>query len=277
MYGPHIAQLYASTRVHEQIHSLGHFFKGTDTLDLKLNLASANYELTYSIPHVVDYFGPNASHTWDQIAAHEEELQAILLGYLNANDRVTIYGEPSANRDLRVPVISFTAEGMKSQQLVEEVEARSPYGFRSGHMYSHRLLTDVFGLDDVDDGIVRVSLLHYNTSELPLLVYPAYADDCRGGNERPGQGSTGGNGFGMIAVVAVYTSGRPYVTYYSQRYPEQLHIPTSTAQRNASHKKHAHQNQLNIIQSNRIVDRAERAHVVQATPNDIHPYFPVCS
>lgn len=165
MYGPHIAQLYASRRVHDQINSLGHFFKGTDTLDLKLNLASANYELTQTIPRVVEYFGVNPSATWEHIADHEEKLQAILLDYLNRNSRVTVYGEPSASKSVRVPVISFRVDGMKSQGLVEEVERRSRFGFRSGHMYSHRLVREVLGIEDVEDGVVRVSMLHYNTGK----------------------------------------------------------------------------------------------------------------
>lgn len=154
--------------MHDQINPLGHFFKGTETLDLKLNLASANYELTNSIPRVVEYFGPNPTATWEQIADYEEKLQAILLDYLRSHPKVTIYGEPSPSKELRVPVISFSVSGVKSQGLVEEVEKRSSYGFRSGHMYSYRLLKEVLGLSDVEDGVVRVSLLHYNTGEFSL-------------------------------------------------------------------------------------------------------------
>jgi selenocysteine lyase/cysteine desulfurase len=163
VYGPHLAQLYASQRIHDQVQSLAHFFKPTNTLDLKLNLASANYELTQSIPAVVEYFGPKSNKTWTEMAAHEERLQRILLDFLAANDRITVIGEPSSSKDLRVPVISFTVRGVGSQQLVEAVERRSAYGFRSGHMYSHRLLAEVCGLADVEDGVVRVSFLHYNT------------------------------------------------------------------------------------------------------------------
>ncbi|EHA25555.1 hypothetical protein ASPNIDRAFT_42079 [Aspergillus niger ATCC 1015] len=171
VYGPHIAQLYAASRIHDQINPLCHYFKSTETLDLKLNLASANYELTQSIPRVLEYFGSDFSATWDEIATYEEKLQKILLDFLRSNDRVTIHGEPSENKDLRVPVISFTVKGIKSQALVEEVEKRSPFGFRSGHMYSHRLLKDIIGLDDVEDGVVRISMLHYNTEqEITSLV-----------------------------------------------------------------------------------------------------------
>ncbi|KAE8146619.1 pyridoxal phosphate-dependent transferase [Aspergillus avenaceus] len=165
VYGPHISQLYASSRVHDQLYSLGHFFKGNETLDLMLNLASANYELVQSIPHVVEYFGPDISATWEQIADHEEKLQKILLDFLNSTGRATVYGQRSADKDIRVPVISFTVQGAKSQALVDEVEKRSSYGFRSGHMYSHRLIKDIMGLDDVEDGVVRISMLHYNTEE----------------------------------------------------------------------------------------------------------------
>lgn len=165
MYGPHLAQLYASSRIHDEIQSLAHFFKPTNTLDLKLNLASANYELTQSIPAVVEYFGPNPSKTWAEMAAHEERLQQILLHFLTSDDRISVVGEPSSSQELRVPVLSFTVRGVGSQQLVEAVEGRSAYGFRSGHMYSHRLLKDVCGLADVEDGVVRVSFLHYNTGE----------------------------------------------------------------------------------------------------------------
>ncbi|OQD99721.1 hypothetical protein PENVUL_c062G06457 [Penicillium vulpinum] len=165
VYGPHLAQLYASSRVHDQIQSLGHFFKRTDTLDLKLNLASANYELTQSIPQVVEYFGSEPSATWAQMAEHEERLQQILLEFLASNSRTDVIGEPTASKELRVPVISFIVQGVDSQRIVEEVERRSAFGFRSGHMYSHRRLADVCGLDDVEDGVVRVSFLHYNTGQ----------------------------------------------------------------------------------------------------------------
>jgi len=48
--------------------------------------------------------------------------------------------------------------GVGSQQLVEAVERRSVYGFRSGHMYSHLLLKEV---EDVKDGVVRVSFFFF--------------------------------------------------------------------------------------------------------------------
>ena len=36
-------------------------------------------------------------------------------------------------------------------------------GIRFGHFYSHRLLSQLD--DDPDDGVIRISLVHYNTLE----------------------------------------------------------------------------------------------------------------
>lgn len=162
LYGPHIASLYASSAAQKLMRSLGHFFKSTDGLENKLGMAAANYELTASIPEVCAYLQKTP---WDQIAAHEEKLQGVLIDYLNSKpDIYKIYGEPVASKEKRVPVISFTVQGRKSKDVVDAIEAKSNFACRWGAFYSNRLCEDVLGLDPVD-GVVRVSLLHYNTEE----------------------------------------------------------------------------------------------------------------
>ncbi len=161
VYGPHIACLYASKSAQKHLRTLGHFFKPTDTLENLLGLAAANYELTASIPEVVKYL---AQTPWDEIAKYEEKLQGILIDYLNSKSEIQIWGEPVADREKRVPVISWTVKGRSSRQIVEAVEAKSNFGFRWGAFYSNRLVKEVLGLDPVD-GIIRVSLVHYNTEE----------------------------------------------------------------------------------------------------------------
>ena len=162
VYGPHISSLYASKSAQKHLRTLGHFFKPTNTLENLLGLAAANYELTAAIPYVVDYL---KTVPWDEIATYEERLQAILIDYLNSKpDTIQIWGEPVADKSKRVPVISFTVKGRNSRDIVEAIEAKSDYGCRWGSFYSNRLCGEVMGLDAVD-GVVRVSLLHYNTGE----------------------------------------------------------------------------------------------------------------
>jgi selenocysteine lyase/cysteine desulfurase len=163
LYGPHLASLYASKAAQRHLRTLGHFFKGSSTLEDLLGLAAANYELTASIPDVCRYL---ESVPWEATARYEERLQGILLDYLLSKPEVfQIYGEPDADRAKRVPVVSFTVKDRKSKDIVDAIEARSNYGCRWGSFYSNRLAEKVLGIDPID-GVVRVSLLHYNTGML---------------------------------------------------------------------------------------------------------------
>lgn len=170
VYGPHIAMLYAKQSSQSKLQSLGHYFKGSASLEDKLGLAAANYELTASVPKVCEYL---SRIPWQAIASHEEKLQGILIDYLNSRSDVKIWGEPVADAAKRVPVISWTVDGRSSKDIVEAVEAQSDFGFRWGAFYSNRLVQEVLGLDPVD-GVVRVSLVHYNTGKVLMHVTVNY-------------------------------------------------------------------------------------------------------
>jgi len=161
VYGPHIAMLYAREAVQDQLESLGHFFHPAD-LEHKLGLAAANYEAVQAIPEIVGYLGGEGSGgSFEQIAAHEERLAEALLGYLRGRGDVMILGEKESDSAKRVPTVSFLIEGKNSQEVVETVERKSDFGFRWGHFYSKRLVEEVLGCGE--DGVIRVSMVHYNT------------------------------------------------------------------------------------------------------------------
>jgi selenocysteine lyase/cysteine desulfurase len=163
-----MAVMYARKSVHERLASLGHFFKTRSTLDELLGLGGASYELAASIPQVCKYL---SQIPWKTIASYEEDLQQLLLGYLRSDpEQFQIYGEPSADAAKRVPVISFTVKGWTSKSLVETIEKTHPYGFRFGSFYSNRLVEEVLGLNP-DDGIIRVSLVHYNTRGFTRICF----------------------------------------------------------------------------------------------------------
>ncbi|KAL9098388.1 MAG: hypothetical protein Q9163_005943 [Psora crenata] len=162
VYGPHIAILYASPSAKATLGTLAHYFNSGDSLSTKLGLASASYELVAALPSVLEYFGEDRRTMWAAIAAHEERLQRMLLQYLRGREDVTIYGSKEADKATRVPVVSFTVQGRSSRDVVEEVEKRSNFGCRCGHFYSKRLVDEILGLVE-RDGVVRVSMVHYNT------------------------------------------------------------------------------------------------------------------
>ncbi|KAH7010512.1 pyridoxal phosphate-dependent transferase [Ilyonectria destructans] len=163
VYGPHISLLYGSRAAQAQLESLGHYFNLSGSLMHKLELAAASYELTQSIIPLVAYFGEDVKQTWAAIAEHEEKLQKRLIDYLVSRPDIVIYGETSTKSSARLPTVSFTVQGRSSQSVVEAVEVISDVGIRWGHFFSKRLAEKILGLDD--DGVVRVSLVHYNTVE----------------------------------------------------------------------------------------------------------------
>ncbi|KAI1394981.1 PLP-dependent transferase [Hypoxylon fuscum] len=164
VFGPHIAMIYGSRKAQEQMHSLGHWFHTHETLEKKISLGSGYYELVQSIAPIVSYLGPHTSSEWASISSQESLLQSTLLNYLNAKpDTITVYGERSADARLRLPVISFKVHGWDSRELVETLERTTNYGFRWGAFYSNGLVNEYLGLES--DGVVRVSMAHYNTVE----------------------------------------------------------------------------------------------------------------
>ena len=171
IYGPHISMLYASPAGLKAVTSLGHHFNRHDTLEDKLGLAGSCYELASSIPSIISYFGPTPADAWAAIEKHEHELQSTLLEYLNGRTDVTICGEKDSDTKKRVSTVSFLVKGWKSQDVVEAIDKASngEMGIRWGTFYSNRLAEEVLGLGS--DGVVRVSMVHYNSRKSPSPLY----------------------------------------------------------------------------------------------------------
>ena len=184
--------MYAHPRTHTRIKPLGHYFNPSRTLEQKLALAASSYELTAAIAAATEYLGGSdpsiRAAFWAQVREHEHRLQKLLLDYLNSNASVRVLGERSDDPDLRVPTVSFVIEGKQSRAIVEEVDRAAgnvegavkrgddgdqgigeskQFGIRWGHFYSKRLCEEVLGLEKDGEGVVRVSLVHYNSGQLP--------------------------------------------------------------------------------------------------------------
>lgn len=177
-YGPHQAILWGKYELLAPLNGLNHYFIGKDEIPYKFQPGNFNYELTYSlagIPNylldVYDHHFPASSETenrakfskvFDLMADHEELLANHLLDYLNANPKIKIIGLKSADKNKRVPTISFIHKDYLSSEVVEKVDAFG-IGIRFGDFYAKKLIHDL-GLEE-KDGVIRVSLVHYNTIE----------------------------------------------------------------------------------------------------------------
>jgi cysteine desulfurase family protein (TIGR01976 family) len=96
------------------------------------------------------------------IRSYERTLSLELAGVLKASG-AQIYGiSEDARVAERVPTFCFNLSGILPQA-VTEAAARAEIGIRDGHMYAPRLM-ERLGLAK-ETGVVRVSLVHYNTRE----------------------------------------------------------------------------------------------------------------
>jgi cysteine desulfurase family protein (TIGR01976 family) len=169
VYGPHLAMLYARRELLEGLDSLNPELGGMP-LPYKLQPGNFSYELTYGLTGLVDYLDALGGKpaAFDAIARYEEVLAEQVLGFLRDRRGVRIHGEPTADRTRRVPTISFSVEGVSPEAIVRAVDTHG-IGIRHGHFYSKGILRGL--AIDPTEGVIRVSMVHYNTSaELARLI-----------------------------------------------------------------------------------------------------------
>jgi selenocysteine lyase/cysteine desulfurase len=161
VFGPHIAQIYARRKVQKRyLTSLNHYFFEPTTLSVRLGLGNSCIELEHAVTPIINYLVNDIG--WDSLIAHEEIITAYVLNYLTSNpDFYTVYGSQTADPKVRVSLISFTVNGVDSDKVAELIHETSNIRLISGDCWSPRTVHDVLGVPDY--GIIRTSLVHYNT------------------------------------------------------------------------------------------------------------------
>ena len=177
VYGPHYAVLYGKYAHLLELANQYHYFIPNDRLPYKLQPGNPNYELSYGAIGIADYLAElgdcsgapagaprraQIEQAFSAIADHEAVLAGRLLTYLGTKPRVRVVGETTADKTVRVPTISFVVDGVESPTVVERVD-QAHIGIRYGDLHSRRLVEHL-GLQR-HGGVVRVSMVHYNTVE----------------------------------------------------------------------------------------------------------------
>jgi cysteine desulfurase family protein (TIGR01976 family) len=172
-YGPHIAIMYGKHDLLLELDGLYHYFYGRDKVPGKLEPGNPNYELAYSTVGVVDYLAALGETTgaegskreklvaaFDAIARHENMLTDRLLTYLDGRNDCRVIGKARNPGRTRVPTIAFKYDHHDSGEIARRMDA---YGIaiRFGDFHSRRLIEEL-GESDAG-GVVRVSMVHYNT------------------------------------------------------------------------------------------------------------------
>jgi len=180
VYGPHMAALWGRRDAITELTGPNHFFVPDDELPYKFEVGGASHEGCAGLLGLRDYLAFLANlrdsqeldrsaieTAFDKMTACELPLQARLIEYLLSRDDVRIIG-PNHSDPSRVPTISFVHSSKSSTEITEVVD-RSGIGIRHGHMYAYHLC-EALGLDP-EDGVVRVSPVHYNTvDEVERLI-----------------------------------------------------------------------------------------------------------
>lgn len=177
VYGPHLALLYGKREHLLTLPSYNHNFIDQTAIPYKFQPGGTSYELSYSVTAIPAYLQQLAQHhlspdevattaaeqlgqAFELIQAHEETLSDRLLTFLHSKSNVRIIGSPTALAAMRVPTIAFVVEGINSAQIPPQIDPHK-IGIRFGHFYALRLIEDLGLLPQ--GGVVRISLVHYNT------------------------------------------------------------------------------------------------------------------
>jgi cysteine desulfurase family protein (TIGR01976 family) len=174
VYGPHMAAMFGTNEAISEIEGPNFFFVDPADVPYKFELGGVLYEGCAGVLGLKDYLNillgrppreeidrQGIEKAFDIMTAYELPLQKQLIEYLIQKDKVRIIG-PSDTGASRVCTISFVHESKTSKEIVLAANDRG-IGIRYGHFYAYYLAV-ALGLDP-DDGVVRTSLVHYNSRE----------------------------------------------------------------------------------------------------------------
>jgi cysteine desulfurase family protein (TIGR01976 family) len=179
VFGPHMAALFGTQEALAGLEGPNHFFIPRTEVSYAFEPGGVSHEGCAAILGLWPYLASLAGVGGDEgpqravleraygvIADRETRLQARLIDYLKSRSDVRIIG-PDTTDPSRVSTVSFVHARQRSEQIAKAANQRR-FGIRYGHFYAYRMcarLAEAGRLHDPEDGVVRVSLLHYNTSD----------------------------------------------------------------------------------------------------------------
>lgn len=174
VFGPHQGLMYLRAELQESIQAQSHYFIQGDS-HKRFNPAGPQHAQVAGCQGVLDYFAALHRHHGGSesvsatamlqsvhalTAAHEARLAAPLVDYLDHAPQARLLGKAHIRDGDRSTTIAFQPLGKSAADVAKALQARD-IGVEHGHFYAHRLMTSV-GIDPAA-GVVRISLVHYNT------------------------------------------------------------------------------------------------------------------
>jgi cysteine desulfurase family protein (TIGR01976 family) len=176
-FGTHIGVMWGKKEVLAKLESQGHYFN-SDKPHYRLNPAGPLHAEIAALVGIGEYFDTlyekhftdvslnrhqRGTKIYDLFAGHEARLANQLLNALQEIPGVRVIGQPQAAVGRRAATIAFIPREKKPSEIVKRL-AENLIAVRNGHFYARRCV-EALGLEDPDEGVIRVSLVHYNTED----------------------------------------------------------------------------------------------------------------
>ena len=171
VYGPHLGAMFGRRDAWAALTGPNHGFIPKDAFPAKWDPGSVSHEGCAGLVALKSYLGFLTGETYAGRATIERALAAMaeleqapherLYAYLADRPKLRIVG-PQKFSPNAVGTLSFCHAMRPSAEIAAAVSARG-LGIKHGHFYSVRLLR-ALGIEP-EDGVTRVSLVHYNTVE----------------------------------------------------------------------------------------------------------------
>jgi len=176
-FGTHIGVMWGKKEVLADLECQGHYFFD-DNPRYRLNPAGPLHAQIAALTGLGEYYDAlydqhftdsslsrheRALKVFELFAEHETRLANRLLGTLREFPGVRVIGQQQAVAGRRAATIAFVPANKKPSDVVKGL-ADNFIAVRNGHFYARRCL-EALGLEDPDEGVVRISLVHYNTEE----------------------------------------------------------------------------------------------------------------
>jgi cysteine desulfurase family protein (TIGR01976 family) len=173
VYGPHLGAMYLRREVNAALPNQGHFFNEGKP-HARFTPAGPDHAQIAAVNGVMDYLEAVADRHGQQgqpqaaraaavrslFRAHETTLLQPLLDWLVRHPKVRLVGRRQAAE--RAPTVSIAVRGRDSAGIGARL-ADERIGVGVGNFYAYRLVK-ALGID-VDDGMVRLSFVHYTTKD----------------------------------------------------------------------------------------------------------------
>ncbi len=175
-YGPHLALLYGKEEILIDLPNQNHEFL-KNQYPYTINPGGPNHEELVSLIGIYEYYENLYKHHFDDtnlgilqkidkinnlISNHEEIIANPILDYINKREDLRLIGKSTIENKNRAPTISFTSK-KKSSKEISNFLIKNKIATRNDNFYAWRCLNHL-GIDN-DDGVVRISLVHYNTKK----------------------------------------------------------------------------------------------------------------